>query len=73
MPHDAVMIARGLADSIRLARDAEAKPPNIIEWTAPSLPIARVAKSAAGIIGTRNKLRLNRYLYENVSTITHYR
>lgn len=52
MPHEAVMIARGRAASIRCARDCAANPPKTAAWMAPSRVIASAAISAVGIIGT---------------------
>lgn len=53
MPHEAVMMTRGRAASIRCANDCAAKPPKTAAWMAPRRVIASAAMSAAGIIGTR--------------------
>src|SRR4051812_29066238 len=52
IPHEAVIIARGRAASMRCARDCGAKPPKTAAWIAPRGVIARAAIRAAGIIGT---------------------
>ncbi|MOA12726.1 hypothetical protein D3C78_1327440 [compost metagenome] len=51
MPASAVTITLGVASSIRVARLAEAKPPNTTEWMAPRRTVASIAKIASGIIG----------------------
>ena len=52
MPQDAVMMALGLEASIRCANETDEKPPKTTACMAPSREIARMAKRAAGIIGT---------------------
>src|ERR1700761_881105 len=52
IPHEAVMIARGRAASMRWARDCAANPPKTAAWMAPRRVIASAAMSAAGIMGT---------------------
>jgi hypothetical protein len=41
----------GLASSMRVAREPDAKPPNTTEWMAPMRAQARMAKAASAIIG----------------------
>ena len=51
MPHEAVMIAFGLASSMRVDSSRGAKPPNTTEWIAPRRATASIAITASGIIG----------------------
>jgi hypothetical protein len=51
MPASAETITVGLASSMRVAREWEAKPPNTTEWIAPMRAQASIAKQASAIIG----------------------
>ena len=51
-PHEAVITAFGFEASMRCASEADANPPNTTAWIAPRREIARIAKSAEGIMGT---------------------
>ena len=51
MPASAETMTVGLASSMRVASEAEAKPPNTTEWMAPMRTVASIANTASGIIG----------------------
>ncbi len=51
MPASEETISFGLASSMRVASEPEAKPPNTTEWMAPMRAQARMAKVASAIIG----------------------
>jgi hypothetical protein len=48
MPASAVTITFGLASSMRVASELEAKPPNTTEWMAPMRAQASMANSGLG-------------------------
>jgi hypothetical protein len=51
IPASAVTMSFGRASSMRVARLADANPPNTTEWMAPMRAHASIAKIASAIIG----------------------
>ena len=51
IPHDAEMMTRGFASSMRVASSRAANPPKTTEWMAPIRAQASMAMTASGIMG----------------------